>query len=65
MFIRDIFNSKKPVLSFEIFPPKQESKVEEVEKAVKEMANLPIDYMSVTYGAGGRGSGYSHGTCQQ
>lgn len=56
MFIRDIFNSKKPVLSFEIFPPKQESKVEEVEKAVKEMANLPIDYMSVTYGAGGSNS---------
>ena len=35
MFIKDIFSSKKPVLSFEVFPPKQESGLEAVLEAVK------------------------------
>lgn len=56
MFIKDIFSSKKPVLSFEVFPPKQESGLDAVLSAVKEMSSLPIDYMSVTYGAGGSNS---------
>ncbi len=56
MFIKDIFSSKKPVLSFEVFPPKQESGLEAVLEAVKEMSSMPIDYMSVTYGAGGSNS---------
>ena len=53
MFIRDIFNEKKNVLSFEIFPPKQVSSIDSVTSAVDEMVKLPIDYISVTYGAGG------------
>lgn len=53
MYIKDIFKEKKPVLSFEVFPPKQESGIETVTKAIDKMAALPIDYMSVTYGAGG------------
>lgn len=53
MFIKDIFNEKKNVLSFEIFPPKQVSSIESVTSAVDEMVKLPIDYISVTYGAGG------------
>lgn len=56
MFIKDIFSSKKPVLSFEVFPPKQESGLESVFESVKKMSSLPIDYMSVTYGAGGSNS---------
>ncbi len=56
MFIKDIFANKKPVLSFEVFPPKQDSGLEAVLSAVKEMSSLPIDYMSVTYGAGGSNS---------
>ena len=56
MFIKDIFSSKKPVLSFEVFPPKQDSGLDAVLSAVKEMSALPIDYMSVTYGAGGSNS---------
>ena len=56
MFIKDIFASKKPVLSFEVFPPKKESGLETVKSAIKEMSALPIDYMSVTYGAGGSNS---------
>lgn len=53
MYIKDIFNKKKPVLSFEVFPPKQESGIETVTAAIEKMSALPIDYMSVTYGAGG------------
>ncbi|MCC8161184.1 MAG: methylenetetrahydrofolate reductase [NAD(P)H] [Oscillospiraceae bacterium] len=53
MFIKDIFSSKKPVLSFEVFPPKQDSGLDAVFSAAEEMSHLPIDYMSVTYGAGG------------
>ena len=53
MYIKDIFNKKNPVLSFEVFPPKKESSIDTVTAAIAEMAKLPIDYMSVTYGAGG------------
>lgn len=56
MFIRDIFKKKTPVLSFEVFPPKQEDGLDKVLDAVREMSHLPIDYMSVTYGAGGSNS---------
>ncbi len=56
MFIKDIFTRKKPVLSFEVFPPKQDSGLEAVLAAVDKMSVLPIDYMSVTYGAGGSNS---------
>ena len=56
MFIKDIFSQKKPVFSFEVFPPKQDSGLDAVLSSVKEMAQLPIDYMSVTYGAGGSNS---------
>lgn len=53
MYIKDIFSDKKPVLSFEVFPPKQDNNIDVVTDAVKRMSALPIDYMSVTYGAGG------------
>ena len=53
MFIRDIFAQKKPVLSFEVFPPKKDSGLDNVISAVDELSKMPIDYMSVTYGAGG------------
>lgn len=53
MYIKDIFGSKKQVLSFEVFPPKQDSGEETVKAAVDELVKQPIDYISVTYGAGG------------
>ncbi len=56
MLIKDIFASKKPVLSFEVFPPKQTSGLESVIDAVDKLSALPLDYMSVTYGAGGGNS---------
>ena len=51
MKIRDILAQEKPVLSFEVFPPKKESAYESVEKAAAEIAGLHPSFMSVTYGA--------------
>lgn len=53
MYIKDIFKEKSSVLSFEIFPPKQNASAQKVKAAVDEMVKLPVDYISVTYGAGG------------
>lgn len=53
MYIKDIFKKKQPVLSFEVFPPKKENSIDSVTSAISEMSKLPINYMSVTYGAGG------------
>ena len=59
MKIRDILAQEKPVLSFEVFPPKKESAYESVEKAAAEIAGLHPSFMSVTYGAGGGKSKYT------
>ena len=53
MFIKDIFASKKPVLSFEVFPPKKTENLGKVKATVEKISRIPVDYMSVTYGAGG------------
>ena len=53
MKIKEILAQEKPVLSFEVFPPKQEDAYEAVEHAVTEIAKLSPSFMSVTYGAGG------------
>lgn len=47
---------KTPTLSFEIFPPKQESDFIGVAAAVDELAGMNPDFISVTYGAGGGNS---------
>lgn len=53
MLIKDLFNEKKVVYSFEIFPPKATSPVETVYKTLEGLSDLQPDYISVTYGAGG------------
>lgn len=53
MKIRDLLQSGRPTLSFEVFPPKTEDKFASVETVTKEIAALGPDFMSVTYGAGG------------
>ena len=53
MKISELFKSGKPVLSFEVFPPKKDSSVETITAAVDELAQLKPAYISVTYGAGG------------
>lgn len=59
MKITDIINGGKPSLSFEVFPPKTSDKLESVQSAVREIAQLSPSYMSVTYGAGGGTSAYT------
>ena len=53
MSIKDLFTQKKrPILSFEIFPPKKDSPIETVFTTIAELKNLNPDFISVTYGAG-------------
>ncbi len=44
---------KKPIYSFEVFPPKPTSPVETISSTFEELAALRPDFISVTYGAGG------------
>ncbi len=53
MKIQEIFEKKKPALSFEIFPPKRDGDVNTIYKTIDELAKLNPDYISVTYGAAG------------
>ena len=53
MKITDILNNGKPSISFEVFPPKQESGLETVKAAAGAIAAMNPSFMSVTYGAGG------------
>ncbi|WZL72954.1 methylenetetrahydrofolate reductase [NAD(P)H] [Clostridiaceae bacterium 35-E11] len=53
MHIKDIFSQKKPVISFEVFPPKPSSSIHTIYNTIDALAPLNPDYMSVTYGAGG------------
>lgn len=59
MKITDILKEKKPMLSFEVFPPKTESTFDSVKKATEEIAKLRPSFVSVTYGAGGGTSQYT------
>lgn len=59
MKVIDIIKGSKPSLSFEVFPPKTDDKVESVIEATAEIAKLSPSYMSVTYGAGGGTSKYT------
>lgn len=53
MNIRELFDKKRLVLSFEVFPPKNTSPVKTIYKALNELSTLKPDFISVTYGAGG------------
>jgi methylenetetrahydrofolate reductase (NADPH) len=54
MKIRELFDKKKTVISLEIFPPKLDSPVETVYKTLDELSDINPDFISVTYGAGGK-----------
>ncbi|MCM8709662.1 methylenetetrahydrofolate reductase [NAD(P)H] [Clostridium sp. SYSU_GA19001] len=53
MFIKDMFLKRKPVISFEIFPPKKDYPIETIYDTVEALKDLRPDFISVTYGAGG------------
>ncbi len=53
MRISSLFEQKKTVLSFEVFPPKRTSPIETIYQTLEELKSLKPDFISVTYGAGG------------
>ncbi|MDE6209754.1 MAG: methylenetetrahydrofolate reductase [NAD(P)H] [Lachnospiraceae bacterium] len=62
----DFSNNKekdKQLFSFEVFPPKKDSNIETIYKTLEELKDLNPDFISVTYGAGGREAGNSK-TCE-
>ena len=58
MKIPELFEQKKPVFSFEIFPPKRESNIDNIYRTVEGLTECRPDFISVTYSAGGTSSNY-------
>lgn len=56
MRIDNLFNKDKCVFALEVFPPKRQSKVESVYSMLDRLGEMPTDYISVTYSAGGSGA---------
>jgi methylenetetrahydrofolate reductase (NADPH) len=55
--IIDMFNKKRPVISFEIFPPRPDVPLDRIYDQLESFEALSPDYISVTYGAGGSRKG--------
>ncbi len=53
MRISGLFQQGRPVLSFEVFPPKRDSSIDTIYRMLDELEGLHPDFISVTYGAGG------------
>lgn len=53
MLIRDRLDHKRPVFSFEFFPPKSEKGERDLWRSLEQLSRLQPDFVSVTYGAGG------------
>lgn len=54
MKIPELYNDRKFVYSFEIFPPKKMDNIDKVYSTVDGLAHLEPDFISVTFGAGGK-----------
>lgn len=59
MKLSEILSKKELSLSFEVFPPKNDTLFDSVKTATEEIAKLSPSFMSVTYGAGGGTSKYT------
>ncbi len=59
MRLTEFLDQKSLSLSFEVFPPKNDTAFESVKNATEEIAKLHPSFMSVTYGAGGGTSKYT------
>ena len=53
MRVTDLYESKKPVISMEFFPPRNQAAAETFSTTIETLAALAPDYLSVTFGAGG------------
>lgn len=65
MKIKDIIKNSKTTVSFEVFPPKEWSKIETTKAVVDEMTESHPAFMSVTYGAAGTTSGFTTEIAQE
>ena len=59
MKILETIRDERLTLSFEVFPPKTDAAFEEVLQATETIAALKPSFISVTYGAGGKGGKYT------
>ncbi|MFA6309428.1 MAG: methylenetetrahydrofolate reductase [NAD(P)H] [Clostridia bacterium] len=57
MKISELFEQKKPVIGFEIFPPRADVSIDSIYDSLEKFIALKPDYISVTYGAGGSQKG--------
>ena len=53
MKLNTLFEQKKIVFSFEVFPPKKTSSIQTIYDTLDALSDLNPDFISVTYGAGG------------
>lgn len=53
MKISEIYKEKGKSLSFEIFPPKKDSELKNIDETLAVLCELKPDFISVTFGAGG------------
>lgn len=53
MKISEIYKEKRTALSFEIFPPKKDKDLENIDETLGILCELNPDFISVTFGAGG------------
>ncbi|MBO5996404.1 MAG: methylenetetrahydrofolate reductase [Acetobacter sp.] len=53
MKISEIYKNKKRSLSFEIFPPKKDTQLDNIDDTLDVLSELNPDFISVTFGAGG------------
>lgn len=53
MKLSQIYSKKENILSFEIFPPKADGELKNIEPTLDVLSELKPDYISVTFGAGG------------
>lgn len=54
MKISKLYENKNTTISFEVFPPDTDEKVEKLHNEMSELAKLNPDFISLTYGAGGK-----------
>lgn len=53
MKISNIYDNNKKSLSFEIFPPKKDAELKNIDETLSVLCELKPDFISVTFGAGG------------
>ena len=53
MKVSELYNKGGRTLSFEIFPPKKDEELKNIDDTLEVLCELKPDFISVTFGAGG------------